>query len=169
VEAALADGLRLEARSEPYAPPNPELYPRPVDGRCDYVLNIGDVRVVGLTNFRRGAAWSKRRVIRGVGDGRPFEIDVSYLEGVKSLRIDGEVRPCDPAADSYAQVLATFARWAGRADREALMRGLYPNPRFTRLAYRLSSALWRSSRDRAEFRFATVADLASYDARYPEG
>jgi len=167
--AALADGLRLQAQSEPYTPPNPEIYPRPVDGRCDYVLEIGDIRVEGRTNFRRGAPWFKRRVIRGVGDGRPFEVDVSYLEGRKSLRIDGEDQPCDPSADSYAQVIATFARWAGGANREALMRGLYPNPRFTRLAYRLSSALWRSSRDRAEVRFATVSDLASYNARYPNG
>ena len=168
-EAALAAGLRLEARSEPYAPPNPDLYPRPVDGRCDYTLQVGDVHITGRTNFRRGAPWSKRRVIRGIGDGRPFEIDASYLEGRKWLRIDGEPQACDPSADSYAQVLATFARWAAEADREALMHGLYPNPRFTRLAYRLSSALWRSSRDQAEARFATAADLGSYTARYADG
>lgn len=168
-EAALVDGLLLNARSEPYVPPNPELYPRPVDGRCDYTLQIGDVRVSGRTNFRRGAPWSKRRIIRGLGDGRPFEIDASYLEGCKWLRIDGEARPCDASANSYAQVLATFGRWAGGADRESLMRDLYPNPRFTRLAYRLSSAMWRSCQNRSEFRVATATDLASYDARHPNG
>ena len=163
---ALADGVRLEARSEPYRPPNPALSPPPVDGRCDFRMAIGGVRVDGRTNFRSGAPWSKRRVIRGRGDGRAFEIDISYLEGAKSLRIDGRDQSCDPSADSYAQVLATFGRWAGGVDRDELNRGHYPNPRFTRLAYRLSSALWLACRDRSEVVLGSAADVEAYDARY---
>jgi predicted dehydrogenase len=148
--AALADGVRLAGESDPYEPPNPEAYPEPVDGRCRYRASFGGVAVDGLTDFKRGAPWAKRRTIRGVGDGRPFEIEVSYLEGAKSLRIDGEARPCDPSANSYEHVLATAWRWSRRSDRRELMGGLFPNPRFARATYRLSSALWQSCRDGAE-------------------
>ena len=102
------------------------------------------MRVEGLTDFKRGAEWAKRRVIRGIGDGRPFEIEVSYLEGRKSLRIDGVDQPCDPSASSYEHVLATATRWARQVGRDGLMTGLFPNPRFTHVTYQLSAALWRS-------------------------
>ena len=141
VAAALADGVRLEARSDPYEPPNPEAYPYVVNGRCRFRATFGDLRVEGLTDFKRGAEWAKRRVIRGIGDGRPFEIEVSYLEGRKSLRIDGDDQPCDPSASSYEHVLATATRWARQVGRDGLMTGLYPNPRFTHVTYQLSAAL----------------------------
>lgn len=168
VEAALDNGVALEAHSQAYVPPNPELYPRPVNGRCDFQMTVGGTTVVGCTNFRRGAPWIKRRTIRGLGDGRPFEVEVSYLEGRKSLRINGEDQPCDPSADSYGQVIDTFARWASTTDRESLRSGLYPHPRFTRLAYRLSSALWRGCRDGSAVRLATAGEVASYDAHRAE-
>ena len=38
----------------------------------------------------------------------------------------------------------------GEVDRDRLMDGLYPNPRFTQVTYQLSGALWRSCRDREE-------------------
>ena len=131
IDAALADGVRVEAESEPYAPPNPEDYPYVVDGRCHYRLTLGEVLVEGLTDFTRGAEWVKRRVIRGVGDGRAFEIDVSYLEGEKSLRIDGVDQPCDPRSSSYEHAIANGWRWSREFDRVRLMSGLFPNPRFT--------------------------------------
>jgi predicted dehydrogenase len=165
VPAALAEGLGVAGESDPYAPPNPEAYPRPVDGRCRFVATVGGARVEGLTDFKRGAPWAKRRVVRGVGDGAPFEVEVSYLEGRKSFRIDGVDRPCDPKADSYESVLATAALWARRFGRAELMGGLFPNPRFTFAAYQLSAALWRSCRDRAEVGFGSAADLEAYDAR----
>ncbi|WP_165071347.1 Gfo/Idh/MocA family oxidoreductase [Paludisphaera rhizosphaerae] len=165
VEEALNEGVSLGGRAEAYVPPNPEIYAYPVDGRCDFRMTVGGTQVVGCTNFRRGAPWIKRRTIRGIGDGRPFEIEVSYLEGRKSLRIDGENQPCDPSADSYAQVISTFARWASTADLGSLRNGLYPHPRFTRLAYRLSSALWRSCRDDAVVQMRTADEVATYDAR----
>jgi hypothetical protein len=164
--AALADGIHLEAASDPYEPPNPEAYPLVVDGRCRFRAALGDVRVEGLTDFKRGAGWAKRRVIRGIGDGRPFEIDVSYLEGHKSLRIDGADQPCDPSASSYEHVLATATRWARRVGRDGLMAGLYPNPRFTHLTYQLSAALWRGAREPSGLRFDSAADLASWDAGF---
>jgi predicted dehydrogenase len=164
--AALADGVRLESRSDPYVPPNPDAYPSIVDGRCRFRATIGDVRVDGVTDFKRGAEWAKQRVIRGTGDGRPFEIDVSYLEGRKSLRIDGVDQPCDPASSSYEHVLATATRWARQVGRDGLMAGLYPNPRFTHMTYQLSSALWRSARDRSELWFDSAADIASWDAGF---
>lgn len=164
--AALAHGVQIVAQSDAYEPPNPEAYPDIVDGRCQFRGTFGDVQVEGLTDFKRGAAWAKRRVIRGIGDGSPFEIDVSYLEGRKSLRIDGRDQPCDPSASSYAHVLATATRWARLVGRDGLMSGLYPNPRFARMTYQLSAALWRSARDRSELRFDSAADLECWDAGF---
>jgi hypothetical protein len=163
IAAAMAGGVRLEGRSDPYEPPNPDAYPYVVDGRCRFRASLGGVRVEGLTDFKRGAEWAKRRVIRGIGDGRPFEVEVSYLEGRKSLRIDGIDQPCDPSANSYEHVLATTTRWSRQVGRPRLMEGLFPNPRFTRVTYQLSAALWRSSRDRSELRFDSAGDLESWD------
>lgn len=156
LSAALADGVRIAGESEPYEPPNPEAYPESVDGRCRYRASFGDVSVVGITDFKRGAPWAKRRVIRGLGDGRPFLIEVSYLERAKSIRIDGVDQPCDPRANSYEHVLATSLRWSRQHDRSELMTGLFPGPRFARLTYLLSSALWQSCRDREEISLNVV-------------
>ena len=163
---ALAGGLRIEGESAAYAPPNPEAYPRAVDGRCAFQGSIGGILVEGLTDFKRGAPWAKRRVIRGVGDGQPFEIEASYLEGRKSLRFDGVDQPCDPSASSYEGVLATIADWADRHDRPTLMGGLFPNPRFARLTYQLSAALWRSCRDGSALSFRDAEGLESWDAGF---
>jgi hypothetical protein len=65
-DAMLADGVRVTAKSEPYVPPNPEeAYARVVGGRCDFQLTLGAVAVKGVTNFKRGARWKKRRALRG--------------------------------------------------------------------------------------------------------
>jgi len=165
---ALAGGLRIEGYSAAYDPPNPEAYPYVVDGRCRFRGTIGGVRLWGLTDFKRGAPWAKSRVIRGVGDGLPFEIEASYLEGKKGLRIDGVDQPCDPSANSYESVLATLVAWSRRYDRPTLMNGLFPNPGFARLTYQLSAALWRSCRDRAELAFRDAEDLESWDAGFAE-
>ncbi len=166
MDRALAGGIHLAGESDPYAPPNPEDYPHPVDGRCRFRGALGDVRVEGLTDFKRHAEWAKRRIIRGVGDGVPFEIDASFLEGRKHLRIDGDDQPCDPSASSYEHVLATATRWARQFDRDRLMSGLFPNPEFTRATYQLSSALWRSCRDRREVAFESLDHLLSWDAAF---
>jgi hypothetical protein len=179
VRNALGDGLKVWAQSEPYIPPNPEAYAYVVDGRCRFRLSIGGVAVEGLTDFKRNAPWAKRRIIRGIGDGRPFEIDVSYLEGKKHLVFDGVEQPCDANASSYEHVLSTAVRWSREVARPELMSGLYPNPVFARATYQLSSALWRSSRFGSEIAFASVDDLEAWDAgfaaeapsfpRYPRG
>jgi predicted dehydrogenase len=159
VAAAVADGIRIVGQSDPYAPPNPQAYPNEVDGRCRFQAFLGDVRVEGYTDFKRGAEKAKRRVIRGLGDGNPFEIEVSYLEGEKSLRINGADQPCDPTACSYEQVLATSVRWLRQFGRAQLMRGLFPNARFARVTYQLSNALWKSCRDGSEITFGVAEDL----------
>jgi hypothetical protein len=166
LSAALADGVRLLGQSEPYEPPNPDAYPTVVDGRCRFLASFGEVQVQGLTDFKRGAPWAKRRVLRGLGDGKPFEIELSYLEGAKSLRIDGVARPCDPKANSYAHVLSTATRWSRRFDRPRLMEGLFPNPRFAFMTYQFSAALWRSCRDGAEVAFGSAEGLESWDSGF---
>jgi predicted dehydrogenase len=163
---ALAEGVRLEGESDLYVPPNPEAYPQPVDGRCRYRLRLGAVRVDGITDFKRGAPWAKRRIIRGTGDGRPFEIDVSYLEGSKHLRFNGQDQPCDPAANSYDHVLTTAFGWARSLGRASLMQGLFPNPRFASATYQLSRALWQSCHERRELALTAAGVLeAASDAR----
>lgn len=147
---ALGEGVRLEGESDRYSPPNPEDYPQPVDGRCRYRLSLGSIRIDGITDFKRGAPWAKRRIIRGTGDGRPFEIDVSYLEGSKHLKFNGEAQPCDLAANSYDHVLTTAFDWARTVGRASLMEGLFPNPRFASATYQLSRALWQSCHERRE-------------------
>ncbi len=164
--AALAEGLRIEGVAEVYDPPNPDAYPDLVDGRCRFQGSFGGVRVKGLTDFKRGAPWEKRRVIQGVGDGRPFLIEASYLEGKKGLRIDGVDQPRDPSASSYESVLVTYTDWSRRFDRLELMTGLFPNPDFALLTYQLSTALWRSCRDRTALSFRDAEDLEAWDGGF---
>jgi hypothetical protein len=167
LEDVLDRGVRLEGESARYAPPNPGAYPHPVDGRCRYRADFGGVPVAGLTDFTRGAPWAKRRVVRGVGDGTPFTVEVSYLEGAKSLRIDGQDRPCDPEASSYEAVLATLARWVREHDREALRTSRFPHPSFAHATYQLSAALWRSCRDGRAVGFDSADALRRFDAHAP--
>lgn len=162
-------GVSVSAESEPYVPPNPDAYPRPVDGRCRFDLTIGQVQVRGDTNFKRGATWAKRREVRGLADGRPFEVVVDYLEGRKQLTIDGRPQPIDPAASSYEQVLLTAGCWHREVGPAELARGVYPTPPFARFAYQLSAALWGSSHGRRPLRFASAADLLAFAPHYPEG
>ena len=166
LESVFADGLSLTARSWPYRPPNPDAYAYVVDGRCDFRLELGSAVVTGSTNFRRGAEWAKRRVVRGVGDGRPFTIEGDFLEGRKRLRINGQSHDDVTATDSYAEVVATYGRWYQEIPREALLTGLYPNPAFAFVTYQLSSLLWRSCWDRAPLALGSLAALQSFDARY---
>jgi predicted dehydrogenase len=162
----LDQGVSVAGESEPYDPPNPEIYPYVVDGRCKYSLSIGEIRVDGLTDFKANAAWAKERVISGVGDGRPFRIEVDYLEGEKRLAINGEDRKCDPKASSYRQVITTMARWYRQVPNASLMRDAYPNPEFARVTYQLSSALWRSCQDGQTVRFTSLNDLLAFDAGF---
>ncbi len=137
----LAQGVKIEGESRPYTPPNPELYPEPVDGRVTYHAELAGVPIEGLTDFTRGAPWSKRRIVRGRRDGIPFVIDASYLEGDKWLRIDGQAEPIDPRNNSYEHVLRSLWVWARSASREELHSGPYPHARFALATYRFSAAL----------------------------
>jgi hypothetical protein len=165
-DAALAEGVRVSARSEPYVPPNPEAYARVVDGRCDFQLTLGPVSVEGVTNFKRGAPWTKRRVLRGSGDGQRFVIEVDYLEGNKLLRINGVDQGWDSTASSYEAILSTWAGWRANVSREQLLHGLYPNPRMAWLAFQLSGALWRASHEGRRIELASLAALHAFDSGY---
>ncbi len=170
VRGSLSDvfdtGLRIRAKSEPYSPPNPEIYPYVVDGKCSYQISLGSLHLEGLTNFKAGAEFTKRRVLCGRGDGQPFRIEVEYLEGRKQLKINGADQRVDPRANSYDSVLKIFTRWRRHASRDELMGGIYPNPVFARITYQLSSALWRASRDRSAVQLADVDQLLKFDAGF---
>ena len=161
-------GVTLRAAAATYVPPNPESYPYPVDGRCRYQLTLGPVAIEGLTDFKAGAAFTKRRIVRGRGDGRPFCIEADYLEGRKRLCFDGVEQPVDPGASSYEAVLKTFVRWRRQRPRDELMAGVYPHPAFARITYQLSSALWRASHARAGVSFAHLDDVLGFDAGFRE-
>jgi predicted dehydrogenase len=166
LQTALSGGVRISGGSDPYEPPNPEAYPEVVDGRCRFQAAFGDVRVEGYTDFKRGAAWAKRRVISGIGDGATFEIDASYLEGGKSLRINGIDQSWDRESNSYEHVVRTALQWSRKFGRDRLMEGLFPNPRFARRTYQLSAALWRSCRERREIVFHSPEELDSWNAEF---
>jgi hypothetical protein len=161
-------GLSLRAESEPYLPPNPEIYPHVVDGRCNYQLALGRVRIEGRTDFKAGAEFTKRRILRGSGDGQPLCIEADYFEGRKRLSINGIEQTVEPRANSYESVLQTFTLWRGQSSREDLLDGIYPNPAFARITYQLSGALWRASRARAGLRLANLDALLAFDAGYRE-
>jgi len=164
----LDDGVSIRAESEPYSPPNPEVYLYVVDGRCNYQLSVGNVQIEGRTDFKAGAEFTKRRVLCGSGDGQPFRIEAEYLEGAKQLMINGTDQRVDPPANSYESVLRTFTRWRRHVERDELMQGSYPNPAFARITYQLSSALWRASRDRSPVHLADLDDLLKFDAGFRE-
>ncbi len=162
------EGVGIRAESEPYSPPNPEIYPYVVDGKCSYQLTLGSLAIQGLTNFKAGAEFTKRRVLCGRGDGQPFRIEVEYLEGQKQLKINGADQRVDPCANSYESVLRTFTRWRRHVGRDELMSGIYPNPAFARITYQLSSALWRAGRARSAVQLADVDQLLKFDAGFRE-
>ncbi len=161
-------GVSIRAESEPYSPPNPEVYPYVVDGKCSYQLSLGSLKIGGRTDFKAGAEFTKRRIVRGTGDGQPFRIEAEYLEGDKQLNINGADQRVDPRENSYESVLRTFTRWRRHVGRDELMQGIYPNPAFARITYQLSSALWRASHDRSPVQFADLDELLEFDASFRE-
>jgi predicted dehydrogenase len=167
-DAALADGIEAESRAEPYMAPNPELYPTVVDGRCHYSLKLGRLAVTGCADFKRGAPWTKRRVLRGRRDGQPFLIDVEFLEGHKRLRINGISQAVDSKRDSYQDVVRTTGQWHERFSQQLLRDGVFPHARFARLTYQLSSLLWRCSQDCSPVQLRSIDDLLDFDARFAE-
>jgi hypothetical protein len=162
----LSQGVSVSASSDIYIAPNPQIYPCEVDGRCEYEMDIGRVRVTGRTDFKRGAPWSKRRIIRGVADGEPFELDLNFLEGEKELTINGTVHEDVLDTDSYAEVIKTCAVWKRSVPAETLMTGLYPNAAFARATYQLSSMLWRSSQDERTIRLPSYDAVLNFDAAF---
>jgi predicted dehydrogenase len=160
------EGLTLSGSAKPYQPPNPEIYPYVVDGRCHYRLALGPLNVDGQTDFKAGADTAKQRILSGTGDGRPLRIEVDYQEGRKRLLINGMDRTIDPAANSYDNVLRTLTRWRRSQSRQELMSGLYPNPAFARVVYQLSSVLWRSCHDGKPIRLNSLDELLAFDAQF---
>ena len=166
LDAVLADGVGVSAKSEPYAPPNPKAYACVVDGRCDFQLALGPLTVEGVTNFKRGARWTKRRVLRGRGDGRPFVVEADYLEGKKQLRINGLDQGWNATACSYEAILSTWAFWRATVAPATLLRGVYPNPRLAWLAFQLSGALWHASHEGRRIELADLPAVHAFDSGF---
>jgi hypothetical protein len=166
LEAILPTRISVSAKSDRYCPPNPELYPYVVDGRCDYRLNLGQLTVDGVTNFKRGAAWSKRRILRGRADGQPIVVEADYLEGSKHLRINGVDQGWDAKSSSYEAILSTLDQWRTAMPAVTLLRGVYPNPRLALLAFQLSGVLWKSSYEQRPIEVADLATLKEFDSGF---
>ena len=162
LDEIFVDGISITARSQPYAPPNPQDYPYVVDGQCAYEIELGNLRIDGRTDFKAGAEFAKRKIVRGLADGKPFTIEANTQEGGKYLRIDG-VDQGFPADDSsYRHAIATLGEWYRSVDREQLMRAVYPNPHFARLTYQMSSALWKSCDTGQTIALPSAADLIAF-------
>ena len=159
-------GLTLTGDAKPYQPPNPEIYPYVVDGRCNYRLALGTLSIEGQTDFKAGADATKQRILSGTGDGHPFHIDVDFQEGRKRLLFNGMDQTGDPAANSYDHVLRTLTRWRRLEPREQLMTGVYPNPTFAQVAYQLASVLWRTCHDGVSIHLASLDELLAFDANF---
>lgn len=165
-EALMDDGVSVLGRSEPYDPPNPQDYAFVVDGKAEFDWSFGSTTVRGCTDFKAGAPFRKQRVLRGQGDGRPWQIEVDYLEGAKHLKLNGVDQQVDAAGSSYEGVLQTFGRWLA-TDRERLMVSTcYPNGDFAHLTYRLSSLLWRSCYEGRQLSLDSTAQLLEFDADF---
>ncbi len=166
-DQVLADGLQLRAAARPYTPPNPQDYGWVVDGCVDYNMDLGGIRVQGRTDFTRGAAWAKTRRVRGRADGRPFELEMDYLEGAKYLRLDGQDQGLAADGSSYTGVLQSFDSWLqGTSPADLMSSTLWPNPSFARLTYQLSSMLWRSSHDNRPMAVRHADDLLALDVGF---
>ena len=161
-----ADGISVTARARPYSPPNPQDYPYVVDGQCRYEILLGGIKIEGITDFKAGAEFAKRKIVRGRAGGRPFAIELDTQEGRKYLRIDGVDQGFPPDASSYSQAIVTLGRWYQEIDHGRLMSGIYPNPPFARLTYQLSSLLWKSSWIGETIRLSSVDDVLAFDAGF---
>ena len=168
LEEVFSDGLMVSAQADKYEPPNPVDYPYVVDGKCEYRMTLGSVKVSGRTDFKRGAPWAKRRTIMGRVDGNPFTIEADYLEGRKSLLINGKRHDDVVDTNSYAEVIKRYDVWCQNVPVHELMQGLYPNPAFARVAYQLSSAMWRSSWKKAAVQLSSLTDLLAFDAGFDD-
>ncbi len=166
--AAFQHGVTVRGQAAAYRPPNPQIYPHVVDGRCHYHLGLGPLSVEGQTDFKAGADTTKQRILSGMGDGKPLQVEVDYQEGRKRLVINGMDRTMDPAANSYDNVLRTMTRWRRSETRQHLMNGVYPNPTFARITYQLSSVLWRACYDKRSIHLESLDDLLAFDAAFAQ-
>jgi predicted dehydrogenase len=169
LEGALGNGVRVSGKSQLYCPPNPLDYPVPMDGKLDADVFIGETAVRFQTNFKSGATLTKRRVIEGIGDGKPFRIEAEHLEGRKYLIVDGVREEFPPDADAYQQVIQRSIRWARRRDGMELTTDLrYPNAPFAWYTYLLSAMLWDSCAEGTDKSIHTARELWQYTPSYPQ-
>ncbi len=134
------EGVSVEGESAPYHPPNPGDYPHAVDGRFEGSVRFGSSLVHLLTDFTAGAPRTKRRTVRGVGDGEPFVIEAEYLEGHKFLAINGKDVGFAQDANVYQAVIRQGWQWYQHPVLDDA--ALYPTPDFAYRAYLLSAMLW---------------------------
>ncbi len=167
-EAILDQGIQVHAWADHYDPPNPADYETMVDGKTTYDIRLGSTRMHGWTDFKAGAPSTKRRVIRGQGDGSSWEIEVEFLEGAKRLVIDGVDQQVNPAGSSYEGVLRTYADWLDETPEQLMTSTRFPNAPFAHLTYQLSSLLWRSSFEGRELIVSTTQDLLAFDAGFDD-
>ncbi len=153
-EEVFSGGMRVDAVARRYTPPNPQDYACPVDGFCEARMRIGDAELRLKTDFTAGVIPHKRRVLEGVGDGRPFRIESGHLEGGQLLLINGE-RVDLPGESQYAAVYGTIGHWRRALSLEDFNGGPYPNLRMAVLACGMASMLW----DAGAGHTVTAADL----------
>jgi predicted dehydrogenase len=148
LERVWKKGVVVSGNSEVYHPPNPAAYSHEVDGRVDGRMRLGDLDAHIDTNFKSGAALTKRRVLKGVGDGKPFVIEAEYLEGKKFLRINGKDLEMHSNDSTCGHVIRRGWAWhALLTDQDYTSSTQYPTSLFAWYTYLLSSMLWDSCQD----------------------
>ena len=161
-------GLTISGSSERYDAPNPEAYPEPVDGKVDCVMRLGALKAKIHTDFKSGAKFTKRRTIKGMGDGQPFTIEAEYLEGEKHLRINGVDQSISKEASGYENAILQIWSWYRTVNHDELMGGdLYPNPTFAQYTYLISAMLWDSCATNETVTAQSKDQVLNYRCQFP--
>ncbi|GMV92943.1 MAG: hypothetical protein AMXMBFR82_27210 [Candidatus Hydrogenedentota bacterium] len=167
LEGAFAHGVRITGKSERYAPPNPEDYSVPVDGKVEGTIQLGETSVHLHTDFKSGALFTKRRTIEGIGDGVPFHIEAEHLEGRKYLIINGTRTEIPPDAEAYHQVIQRSVQWVTEHGGDVNANLRFPNTTFAWYTYQLSAMLWDSCNEGALKSAKSAREILNYEPGYP--
>ena len=142
-ESVFPKGFTVWAKSRRYDAPNPEKYPYVVDGYCAGTIDIGECTVDFLTNFKRGAEKTKRKIMLGHNAYHSIDIEVNDQLGQEYLRINGAEHQPKGEQDQYKSVI--LGSWQMHQEMMQGKRAVRPDARFAWLAFGLCGAIFMSS------------------------
>lgn len=180
-----SNGVFVDARSEPYEPPNKESYPYVVDGLCIGRICLNNAEVEIYTNFKKEYQAVRRQTIIGaytVANAPLIANESASADFYISFGVDNEHRyinfdGCDMMSPKEARqtphesVITKSWKLHSRAAvdecfRNELMTGLYPNPYFAMLTFKLSDMLWKSCWQNKPVQVSSLAELESFSSEF---